>query len=247
MPASTAPTGLWTAPSRARRTSPRTCCGDRAREGDVTFTVDYLDDDVGSYFGTPLIPTDAVVEPLDVITTTTGEGIDARTRFLNYNVSDPVNDSRQVLVRSDLTVRLTDQVTVRNTVYGFDADRHWQNAEGYVYCTSVVDVCTTVGEIQRYYGYFFVDHDQQLFGDRVHLDVRTPLGGLENRATIGFEASTLDFERGRGFRRNVPQVPGDGVDLLSTDSWDLRTARASGHQPHGHRFVGRSSPKTPSR
>ena len=38
----------------------------------------------------------------------------------------------------------------------------------------MVDVCTAVGEIQRYYGYFFVDHDQQLFGDRVHLDIRTP-------------------------------------------------------------------------
>ena len=61
-------------------------------------------------------------------------------------------------------------------------------------------VGTIVGQIQRYYGYFFVDHDQQLFGDRVHLDIRTPVGGLENRATVGFKASTLDFERGRGFR-----------------------------------------------
>lgn len=181
----------------------------------LTFSVDYLDDDVGSYFGTPLLPTAAVVDPLDVITTTTGEGIDARTRFLNYNVDDPVNDSQQLLFRSDAEVRLTDQVTLRNTLYAFNADRHWQNAEGFVYCTAVVDVCTSVGEIQRYYGYFFVDHDQQLFGDRVHLDIRTPVGGLENRATVGFEASTIDFERGRGFRRNEPQVPGDAVDLLN--------------------------------
>ena len=35
-------------------------------------------------------PVAHVVEPLDVITTTTGEGIDARTRFLNYNVGDAV-------------------------------------------------------------------------------------------------------------------------------------------------------------
>ena len=182
---------------------------------DLRFSVDYLNDDVGSYFGTPLLPTEAVVDPLDVITTTTGEGLDARTRFLNYNVEDPVNDSHQLLLRSDAEIRLNDRVTLRNTLYGFDAERHWQNAEGYVYCTSVVDVCTSVGEIQRYYGYFFVDHDQKLFGDRVLLDLRTPLGGQENRATVGFEASALDFDRGRGFRRAVSQAPGDAVDLLN--------------------------------
>ena len=129
---------------------------------DLRFSVDYLDDDVGSYFGTPLLPAEAIVDPLDVITTTTGEGLDARTRFLHYNVEDPVNDSRQLLLRSDAEVELSDRVTLRNTLYGFDAKRHWQNAEGYVYCTAVVDVCTSVAEIQRYYGYFFVDHDQQL-------------------------------------------------------------------------------------
>ena len=182
---------------------------------DLRFSVDYLVDDLGSYFGTPLLPSSAVVDPLDVITTTTGEGLDARTRFLNYNVDNPVNDSNQLLLRADVEFRLTDEVSLRNTLYGFNAERHWQNAEGYAYCTAVVDVCTTVGEIQRYYGYFFVDHDQQLIGDRLHLDIRTPVGGRENRATIGFEASTLDFERGRGFRRNVPLAPGDAVDLLN--------------------------------
>jgi iron complex outermembrane receptor protein len=182
---------------------------------DLRFSVDYLDDDVGSYFGTPLLPAEAIVDPLDVITTRTGEGLDARTRFVNYNVKDPVNGARQLLLRSDAEVRLNDQVTLRNTLYGFDATRHWQNAEGYVYCTTVVDVCTSVGEIQRYYGYFFVDHDQRLYGDRLSLDLRTPIGGRENRAIVGFEASTLDFDRGRGFRRSAPQVPGDAVDLLN--------------------------------
>lgn len=182
---------------------------------DIRFSVDYLDDDVGSYFGTPLLPISTIGERLNVITTTTGEGIDDRTRFLNYNVSDPVNDSQQLLVRSDIELALTDQVTLRNTFYAFDAERNWQNAEGFPYCTQVVDVCTEPGVIQRYYGYFFVDHDQQLYGDRVHLDVRTPIGELENRATIGFEASALDFDRGRGFRRSVPQTAGDAVDVLN--------------------------------
>ncbi len=125
-----------------------------ASRAQFRFSVDYLDDDVGSYFGTPLLPASAIGDPLDVITTTTGEGIDARTRFLNYNVTDAVNDSSQLLVRTDAEVQLSDQVTLRNTLYGFDAQRNWQNAEGFPYCTAVVDVCTTVGQIQRYYGYF---------------------------------------------------------------------------------------------
>ena len=186
-----------------------------APRAEFRFSVDYLDDDVGSYFGTPLLPADAIGDPLDVITAGTGEGIDARTRFLNYNVTDAVNDSSQILLRADAAVQLSDQVTLRNTVYGFNAERNWQNAEGFPYCTAVVDVCTNVGEIQRYYGYFFVDHDQQLFGDRVHLDIRTPVGGLENRATVGFEVSALDFDRGRGFRRSIPLAPGDAVDVFN--------------------------------
>ena len=186
-----------------------------APRAELTFSFDLLDDDVGSYFGTPLLPVDVVVEPLDVITTTTGEGIDARTRFLNYNVGDAVNDSRQLLLRADADVRLSDSVTFRNTTYGFGADRDWQNGDGFAYCAAVFDVCRRVGEVQRYYGYFWLDHDQRLVGNRTFLDIRTPTAGGENRATIGFEASNFDFERTRGFRLGVPQVPGDGVDLLN--------------------------------
>ena len=59
--------------------------------------------------------------------------------------------------------------------------------------------------------------DQRLVGDRVFLDVRTPTPGGENRMAIGLEVSALDFERTRGFRIEVPQVPGDGVDLLDPE------------------------------
>lgn len=177
-------------------------------------SADYLDDDLAKYFGTPLVPAAAAVEPLDVIKTATGETIDARTRFVNYNVSDAFARSRQVLLRADLSWDISDRVTVTNALYGFDAERRWKNAEGYVYCTAIVDVCTTIGEIQRYYGYFRIDHDQRLVGDRLTMNVNSSIVGRENRAVVGFEASTLDFERTRGFRIRVPPAPGDSVDLL---------------------------------
>jgi iron complex outermembrane receptor protein len=181
----------------------------------VKFSADYLDDDLAKYFGTPLIPRSAAVEPLDVIRTSTGETIDARTRFVNYNVSDGYARSRQVLLRSDVSWALNDRVALSNVLYGFDAERRWRNAEGYVYCTAVVDVCRAIGQIQRYYGYFLINHDQRLAGDRLTLNVNTPIGARENRALVGFEASTLDFERTRGFRIRVPLAPDDAVDLLN--------------------------------
>lgn len=181
----------------------------------ITFSADVLDDDLPQYFGTPLVPRSAAVQPLDVVRTTTGETIDERTRFVNYNVNDGVARARQVLLRADASLKLTDEITLNNVAYGFDAEREWKNAEGYVFCTSVVDVCRSVGQISRYYGYFLINHDQRLYGDRVTLNVNAPIAGREHRGVVGFEASTIDFERTRGFRRQVPLAPGDGVDLLN--------------------------------
>jgi iron complex outermembrane recepter protein len=186
-----------------------------ARRTRLKFSADYLDDDLAKYFGTPLVPRSAAVEPLDVIDTTTGETIDATTRFVNYNVSDGYARSRQVLLRTDASIDLTDRLSLNNVLYGFDADRRWKNAEGYVYCTSIVDVCTTVGDIQRYYGYFLINHDQRLVGDRLTLNLNSSIAGREHRAVAGAEVSTLDFERTRGFRRRVPPAQGDAVSLLS--------------------------------
>ena len=181
----------------------------------LKLTSDVLDDDLPQYFGTPLMPTSFAVNPLDVIRTTTGETIDARTRFVNYNVDDGIARALQVLVRADASVDLTDRISLHNVAYGFDAEREWQNAEGYVFCTTVVDVCSRVGDIQRYYGYFLISHDQRMYGDRLTMNITTPIAGRDHRAVVGVEATTLDFERTRGFRRRVPVAPGDSVSLLS--------------------------------
>ncbi len=199
----------------------------------IRFSADVLNDDLPQYFGTPLMPTAFATNPMDVIRTTTGETIDERTRFINYNVDDGVAGARQVLLRSDVSLDLTDRITLNNVAYGFDARREWQNAEGYVFCASVVDVCTTIGQVQRYYGYFIINHDQRLYGDRATLNINTPIAGRDHRAVVGFEASTLDFERTRGFRRQAPQVPGDGVDLLNPVAGQYGPVELRGISPTG--------------
>lgn len=177
------------------------------------FSADYLDDDVGKYFGTPLVPLDAARKPMtDIIKTASGETIDEAIRFKNYNVEDGRATAEQLFLRADLNWDLSDSTTIQNSLYTYKADREWVNAEGYVYCTEQVDVCTDVGDIQRYYGYFFVFHDQDQFGNRLTLSHNSQLFGLNNRFLSGIEFLDIDFTRSRGFRRNIPPAPGDSVD-----------------------------------
>ena len=180
---------------------------------EIKLSFDYLDDELADYWGTPLIPTADARRPMrGIISTTTGETIDRATRFRNYNVSDSRAESDQLFVRADITWSPSEDLTIKNTTYQFDADREWLNAEGFVFCTQVVDVCTQTGEIQRYYGYFFVFHDQDLIGNRFTAQYDFEVGGMENRLLGGFEVTSLEFERTRGFRRTEPLAPGDSVD-----------------------------------
>ena len=179
----------------------------------VKLSFDHLDDELADYWGTPLVPTATARRPMhNVVSTMTGETLDRATRSLNYNVSDSRAESDQLFLRADLTWTPTENLTIKNTSYRFDADREWLNAEGYVFCTNVVDVCTKTGEIQRYYGYFFVFHEQDLVGNRLTAQYDSDLGGMENSLLGGFETTSLDFERTRGFRRAEPLAAGDSVD-----------------------------------
>ena len=183
---------------------------------DVEFQVDYLDDSLADYWGTPLVPQGSAIAPLsDVVLTSSGETIDERARFRNFNVEDSRAVSDQLLFRVDLSWQLSDNVELKNTTYSFNAERDWGNAEGYVYCTAIVDVCTETDVIQRYYGYFFVTHDQDLVGNRLTANINSQFAGRQNRFLAGLELTNLDFSRARGFRRNIPLAAGDSVDPLA--------------------------------
>ena len=182
---------------------------------DVEFQVDYLDDSLADYWGTPLVPQNAAVSPLDdVVKTSSGETVDKRARFRNFNVRDSRAVSDQLLFRMDLSWQLSDNIELKNTTYSFNADRDWGNAEGYVYCTTLVDVCNEQGVIQRYYGYFFVTHDQDLLGNRFTANLSSQIAGRENQLVAGLEVTDLDFSRARGFRRKIPLAAGDSVDPI---------------------------------
>ena len=179
---------------------------------DVEFQIDYLDDQLADYWGTPLVPKRVATTPLsDVVSTNTGETLDEQARFRNFNVQDSRAVSDQLLFRIDLSWQLTEGIELKNTSYRFTADRDWGNAEGYVYCTDVVDICTETNVIQRYYGYFFVTHDQDLLGNRLTANIDSQISGHDNRFLAGLEITDLDFSRARGFRRKIPLSANDAV------------------------------------
>ncbi len=184
-----------------------------AEDKELKLSADFLNDDVGQYFGTPLVPVSAANRPMtDIISTASNETIDEDMRFKNYNVEDGKAEAEQLFLRADFSWEIADNIRLDNTLYTYDADREWINAEGYVYCTSVIDVCNAVGDIQRYYGYFFVFHEQEQWGNRLTLNIDGEVGGMRNRFLAGTEFLDIDFVRSRGFRRSIPPVPGDSVN-----------------------------------
>ncbi len=175
----------------------------------VRLSLDYLDDQLANYWGTPLTPRSftGANEQRGVVSTQTGETIDRRVLRTNFNVSDGVAESDQLLARVDIDWQGTN-LGLKSSVYSFGADRDWANAEGFVFNQATE-------KVDRTNGFFFVTHDQQLLGNRSQLSHRSQLGDRENRLVVGLEIADLDFERSRGFR--FSPRPGDSVDFLSPE------------------------------
>ncbi|MEG3126032.1 TonB-dependent receptor [Sphingomonas sp. GB1N7] len=157
----------------------------------VELSVDFLKDNLSTYYGTPLVPKSFAADPIGgILSTPTGYVIDRRMQFTNYNVSDNRAKSWQVWPRMVVNWSPTDSLTISNTAYYFHAERQWINAENYVFNTT-----TKLIDRDR----FFVFHNQDLFGDQFTLTHKDKLFGLENKLLVGVDYSHLDFIRSRGF------------------------------------------------
>lgn len=166
----------------------------------VELSVDYLRDRLPTYYGTPLLPSDAAADPIDgILARADGAVVDRHTRFINYNVGDARANSWQVWPRLVVNWSPSDAVTLSNTAYYFHADREWINAETFTYNAASRQV-----DRDR----FFVFHNQDLVGDQGSATFSHDLFGMTNKLVVGFDYSHLDFIRSRGF------PDGDNVDLL---------------------------------
>ena len=166
---------------------------------DVQLTVDWLEDNPSTYYGTPLVPSSFATQPLTgvISSSTTGQAIDQRMRFVNYNVGDASIHSSQYWPQLLLKWSPNDKLTVQNFTYYFHARRAWEDSETYAF-----DPITQLIDRDR----FYVFHQQNLLGDEGSVSYKGQVFGLPNTVVGGFDYSHLNFNRVRGF------PDGDSVD-----------------------------------
>jgi len=166
----------------------------------LLFAVDYLKDELPSYWGTPLVPASFATERISGVVETTDDWVlDKRMRFKNYEAPDHRITSDQLWTRASVDWQAADGISVRGQVYNLTADREWKVADFQVF-----DPQTELIQRDR----FVTIHDQRLSGGRLEVVFEKPLAGLRNRFLVGMDYSDMDYKQNRGF------IFADAVDPL---------------------------------
>ncbi|WP_312511923.1 TonB-dependent receptor [Massilia sp.] len=121
------------------------------------------------YFGTPLVD---------------GRQLDA-LRHKNFNVGDALIDYDDTWVDLLAHWKPNAATTVRSRLYTVDSERHWRNAEAYLYSpgTRLVDRSDNTEIL----------HDQSQIGNTTDVTLRGALFGLENQVSGGFDINASSF------------------------------------------------------
>ncbi|MFO1501095.1 MAG: TonB-dependent receptor [Verrucomicrobiota bacterium] len=151
----------------------------------LTFSFDALWQDFSGYWGTPLVK--GRVDPL--------------TRQVNYNIADDIDHQENQWFRLQAHWAQSEAVQVRQILYGFLADRHWQNVERYTYVAASNAV--------RRSSPVEIRHDQTLVGHRMDVTLSHDLFERENKLLGGLEGFLDHFQRDS----NRPDSGFDFVDL----------------------------------
>ncbi len=155
----------------------------------LDLALDALQDNIQSYWGTPLVPASFASRPTTVVRDSSGRVIDRSLARSNYNVRNGLMDADSLWGRARLTWQLTPQWTLRNELSLYKADRHWRNAESLSFVAP--------DRIDR--DQVDIAHQHKVSGNRLDLGHRGKLGGMDNRFVIGLEYSKTDFRTQRRF------------------------------------------------
>ena len=179
--------------------------------------IEYKQDSSHAYWGTPLVPT-AFSGPYATNGIVSGTHfssfnnvnlgpvtIDSRTLNTNYNVLDNEVKAKELWLRSGFELTISDSLTLKSQVYGYNAQREWKNSE-----VAAFDPSSMVTPIDR--SQFYVAHDQTLVGNITDLTWNSNIFGLDNRLVTTVAASSLDFTR-----PGAANFPGDAVPLVNFD------------------------------
>lgn len=155
----------------------------------LDLSADYLRDDIGAYFGTPLVPRAFAAEPTDVVSDSAGRVIDKRLARTNYNVADGRMDADSLWLRGKLSWQIAPQWLLRNELAYYTADRRWRNAESLSF----------LAPDQMSRDQVDIGHDHKVWSNRLDLRHDGELAGLKNRFVVGMEYSQTDFASQRRF------------------------------------------------
>jgi iron complex outermembrane receptor protein len=188
----------------------------RASETFKTFVAaEYKQDSGKAYWGTPVVPTTFAgpfakggVVSGTAISTFDGSLIapvtfDSRTLKTNYNTLDNSTAANELWLRAGFEWIVADNVTLKNQVYSYQAQRHWLDSETYGFNT------TTGNTIDR--DRFFVGHNQQIYGNNTDLKWDSNPFGMNNRF-----ASQLQWSSNKiTFSQHAGGFPEDTVDVFN--------------------------------
>lgn len=206
-----------------------------------TFTarlgMDYLTDQLSTYYGTPLVPTAQTGPPAHgLLQSTQGLGVARASLWRYYNVRDPRAASTNATPTLRLSWQPRSDMAFTNKSYFVYAKRRWDNAEAYTYIGGPGSADASgnpiaPGRIGR--DRFYVYQNQHQVGDTLYGQFDQHLGSIRNRVVVGGDAYYIRFIRNRGF----PDASyADSVSLVSPEGGAL--GAFSGELPY------RKSPTT---
>ena len=138
--------------------------------------IEYKNDSGHAYWGTPLVPTSFAgahavngVVSGNAFSTFSGDNlgpvtIDSRTMTTNYNVADNATGAQELWLRSGFEWTPLNNVTVKDQVYYYQAQRHWLDSETYAFDDGAVFAPSTIDRDR-----FFVTHNQHVVGNNHRL------------------------------------------------------------------------------
>jgi iron complex outermembrane recepter protein len=184
--------------------------------------IEYNQDRGHAYWGTPLVPTSfagpfaisgvvsgSALSTFDGVTVISPVTVDSRTLTTNYNVADNSIGANQLWLRSGFEWAVNSDITVKDQVYDYRAQRHWYDSETYAFDTGTV-IAPNMIDRDR----FFVTHDQHVFGNNTDLIWNSSFFGMENRLAAQLQVSRNDIRFGEEGNGGYPQ---DAVSAINPD------------------------------
>lgn len=157
----------------------------------LTVSADYFEDRFSSaYYGTPLVSRAVARDPSDSVSGSAGLVLDKAMRRVNFDVLDGTVGSETLWLRARAEYALSGALKLVSDTSWYTSDRSWRDADEYTFnaASGLIDRNTSL-----------INHDHQVWSQRLHLAFDGKVAGLRNRFTAGVEFSGTDFFTQRRF------------------------------------------------